>query len=359
MVDESRKDVVLQPNAPDSLLQDMHVGYIHTWEADKGGYEYVMSEYLRMSGLYWCLTAMDLMHKKDMMEIDAIVKFVEDCRHPDGGYSSAPGLDPHMLYTLSAVQVLCTLDRLTPDAIESSAKFVKAQQLDDGSFQGDSYGEVDTRFSFCALACMALIGKLDKVRVDDAAEFVIRCQNFDGGFGVVPGSESHSGQVYCCVGALAIADCLDKIDADLLGWWLAERQLPSGGFNGRPEKLPDVCYSWWVLTSLRILGRSEWIDADQLRKFILACQDNETGGFSDRPLDMVDPFHTLFGIAALSLLGDTSLKEINPIFCMPEEVIQRVTGSRKNLVNINPNVFKTPYGDTIFLKLCWANLYFI
>ena len=35
---------------------------------------------------------------------------------------------------------------------------------------------------------------------------------------------------------------LDVIDADLLGWWLAERQLKSGGLNGRPEKLPDVCY---------------------------------------------------------------------------------------------------------------------
>ena len=35
---------------------------------------------------------------------------------------------------------------------------------------------------------------------------------------------------------------LDVIDADLLGWWLAERQLNSGGLNGRPEKLPDVCY---------------------------------------------------------------------------------------------------------------------
>lgn len=42
---------------------------------------------------------------RDMMEVDAIAKFVEECRHPDGGYASSPGLDPHMLYTLSAVQV--------------------------------------------------------------------------------------------------------------------------------------------------------------------------------------------------------------------------------------------------------------
>lgn len=54
------------------------------------------------------------------------------------------------------------------------------------------------------------------------------------------------------------------MDADRLGWWLCERQLPAGGLNGRPEKLPDVCYSWWVLSSLTILGRLHWINKDKL-----------------------------------------------------------------------------------------------
>lgn len=30
--------------------------------------------------------------------------------------------------------------------------------------------------------------------------------------------------------------------------------------SGRPEKLPDVCYSWWVLASLSMIGRIHWID---------------------------------------------------------------------------------------------------
>lgn len=41
----------------------------------------------------------------------------------------------------------------------------------------------------------------------------------------------------------------------LLGWWLCERQCDSGGLNGRPEKQADVCYSWWILSALRILGK--------------------------------------------------------------------------------------------------------
>ena len=35
----------------------------------------------------------------------------------------------------------------------------------------------------------------------------------------------------------------------------AERQCDSGGLNGRPEKQADVCYSWWILSALSILGK--------------------------------------------------------------------------------------------------------
>lgn len=58
--------------------------------------------------------------------------------------------------------------------------------------------------------------------------------------------------------------------------------MPTFGFQ-----LPDVCYSWWVLASLKIIGKIHWIDKAKLRTFILACQDEETGGFADRPGDMV------------------------------------------------------------------------
>ena len=160
-------------------------------------------------------------------------------------------------------------------------------------FIGDKWGEVDTRFSFCAVAALALLGKPDAINIEAAVDFVKSCMNFDGGFGTRPGSESHAGQIYCCVGFLSIVGRLDVIDADLLGWWLAERQLTSGGLNGRPEKLPDVCYSWWVLSCLAVLGRLHWIDKTKLVQFILASQDHETGGISDRPGDLPDPFHTL------------------------------------------------------------------
>ena len=162
------------------------------------------------------------------------------------------------------------------------------------------------------------------------------CMNFDSGFGSTPGGESHGGQsgscfmlsfchitllfpfsflvsetgphplhlsrrnagttsypndhpialhitpatkskiqltkVWVCLAALSLLNRLDIIDIPTLAGWLSERQLPSGGLNGRPEKLEDVCYSWWDLASLSILGKLNWINRDKLIGFILESQ---------------------------------------------------------------------------------------
>lgn len=39
------------------------------------------------------------------MDVDGIVAWVVTCQHNNGGFSAAPEHDPHMLYTLSAIQV--------------------------------------------------------------------------------------------------------------------------------------------------------------------------------------------------------------------------------------------------------------
>jgi geranylgeranyl transferase type-2 subunit beta len=137
--------------------------------------------------------------------------------------------------------------------------------------------------------------------------------------------------VFTSVAALAILDRLDVVDEQKLSWWLAERQLPNGGLNGRPEKLEDasslslythhshgrsltrlhqVCYSWWVLSALSILEHLNWIDSDKLSKFILSAQDEQSGGIADRPGDMPDVFHTIFGLAG-EVTVDTPCHGVN------------------------------------------------
>ena len=184
-----------------------------------------------------------------------------------------------MLYTVSAVQILATVDAL--DALEQRGnagkekvgKFIADLQSNEtGSFAGDEWGEYDTRFLYGAFNALSILHLLHLVDTAKALKHIQACANLDGGYGISPGAESHAGQIFTCVGALAIAGRLDLVDRDRLGAWLSERQLPNGGLNGRPEKLEDVCYSWWVLSSLSMIGRLHWIDGSKLSHFILRCQ---------------------------------------------------------------------------------------
>lgn len=290
------------------FLRDKHAAYIRKVSADTESFEYLVSQHLRMSGVYWGLTAMYLLGVDLKQEPSSVgmVDWVMSCYDPEtGGFGGNVNHDAHILYTLSAIQILALYDEMHVLDREKIKLYVKSLQQSDGSFAGDKWGEIDTRFSYCALSILALLGCLEESVVDvaKAVDFVERCQNFDGGFGAVPGAESHAGQIFCCVGALSIAGALDRINANLLGWWLAERQCDSGGLNGRPEKQADVCYSWWILSALTILGRVHWIDGPRLCSFILQCQESDHGGVADRPGNMADVFHSFFGISGLHLLG--------------------------------------------------------
>ncbi|CAN1232323.1 Geranylgeranyl transferase type-2 subunit beta 1 [Linum perenne] len=312
------------------LAADKHVKYILQVEKKKDSFESAVMEHLRMNGAYWGLTTLDLLGKLDVVDSNEILDWIMKCQHESGGFAGNIGHDPHILYTLSAIQVLALFDKLSVLDVDKVSSCIldnsdiAGLQNEDGSFSGDMWGEVDTRFSYIAICSLSILKRLDRINVEKAVNYIISCRNVDGGFGCTPGGESHSGQIFCCVAALAITGALHCIDKDLLGWWLCERQVKSGGLNGRPEKLPDVCYSWWVLSSLIMIDRVHWINKDKLIKFILNCQDTEKGGISDRPDDAVDIFHTYFGVAGLSLLEYPGVKAIDPAYALPVDVVNRL-----------------------------------
>jgi len=313
------------PTEPPQFYRELHKKYLLSLEAEKPErFEYWVTEHLRLSGIYWGFVAMLLITPINEMDTVKATEFALSCLKEEGGFGGNKTQDPHLLYTCSGVQVLAmcgALDRVDADKI---ANWIKSLQREDGSFTGDQWGEVDTRFSLCAVLALALLKRLDVIDKQKAVSFVLSCRNFDGAFGVIPGAESHAGQTFCCVGTLAILNALHSIDCDLLGWWLAERQVSNGGLNGRPEKLADVCYSWWVLSSLAAINRLDWINRDALIRFILECQDAEDGGISDKPGNVRDVYHTCFGCAGLSLLGYADMQPVDYRFCMPLDIIQKL-----------------------------------
>jgi geranylgeranyl transferase type-2 subunit beta len=116
-----------------------------------------MSDFLRMSGIYWSITFLDLSNSIERLNQTEIVDFIKENQDESGGFSPSNGHEPHLLYTLSAIQTLITYDKLDVINKEQLIEFISKLQQPDGSFAGDNWGEIDTRFSFCAVAALHLL----------------------------------------------------------------------------------------------------------------------------------------------------------------------------------------------------------
>ncbi|KAH8918425.1 rab geranylgeranyltransferase [Atractiella rhizophila] len=322
------------------LLTDLHVSYIQSLNAPSARQTiaYHFTEHLRMNGLYWGLTALALLGREDALPKEEVVDWVLSCYDEEtGGFAPHPNHDAHIHSTLSAIQILAIEDSIS--ALESKRSkivtfILSLYDVKTGRWAGDAFGESDIRFTMCAIAALALLNSLAELgdeRIEGTLEYLDKCRNFDGGYGTTEGAESHASYVWTSLGTHSILGRMDKVDASTLSWWLCERQLPIGGLNGRPEKLEDVCYSWWCLASLSILRTAHWINGAKLKEFILSCQDEEKGGIADRPEDVADVWHTVFGLAGLSLLKFEGMKAVDPVFCMPSEVTERVIKGHKAL----------------------------
>ena len=315
---------------------EKHLSYLTGLDKTRDKYSigFFTNEHLKVPALFWGVGALNLINNIDKHDTEKTVAFLSECYNPDGGYGGSAKQDSHITSTHYALLTLIQLNRLDSALIhkEQISNYIKSLQNKDGSFKGDTYAETDSRFSYNAVSILKILGynPEDIIDLKKATEYVLSCQNFDGGFGSIPGAESHGAYCFCCIGFLSVTGQLNLLDKVQTGKWLAERQTHLGGFNGRPEKLPDVCYSWWVLSGMFMIGTESFFDKDLLIKFILECQDDELGGIGDRPGNCHDVFHTFFGFCGLSLLKYGNLKMIDPTYAIPKEDVDKLFGNKND-----------------------------
>ncbi|KAK1325702.1 hypothetical protein QJS10_CPA01g02759 [Acorus calamus] len=69
-------------------------------------------DHLKLNGAYWGLTTLYLLGRLDSIDQDATIDWVLQCQHESGGFAGNVEHDPHILYTLSAMQILALFDRM-------------------------------------------------------------------------------------------------------------------------------------------------------------------------------------------------------------------------------------------------------
>jgi geranylgeranyl transferase type-2 subunit beta len=94
---------------PDSIAK-----YIHSLGSSNShsSLSSLLTSHLKLNAVYWAHTALQILSVENLPSAEVIV-FLESCYSPStGGYGGNKGHDPHLMYTLSAIQVLANIDRL-------------------------------------------------------------------------------------------------------------------------------------------------------------------------------------------------------------------------------------------------------
>jgi len=87
-----------------TFIYDKHVSYIKKVANDVESFEYLVSQYIRMSGVYWGMTAMAMLGQDLKLEMnsDALVEWVLECQDGEtGGFGGNKAHDTHILYSLA------------------------------------------------------------------------------------------------------------------------------------------------------------------------------------------------------------------------------------------------------------------
>ena len=86
------------------------------------------------------------------------------------------------------------------------------------------------------------------------------------------------------------------------------------GFQGRPNKDPDTCYSFWVGATLKLLDSYNLMNEEENVDFVLSTEDHEVGGLSKFPENSPGNDHATLVLRSLSFNISLPLGSITSLF---------------------------------------------
>ena len=284
----------------------------------------------RLTLVHFCVHALDLLGELES-QVDAshVIEWIYSLQQVSGGFCGSPFVgnditDEHHPYAHSHIAMTYTalaslvalgddLSRVDKEAVISN---LRGLQRENGSFQAvlNIPSEFDMRFLYCACAISYMLNDWRGVNKDLAVDYIKQCISFDGGIALLPGQEGHGGSTFCGVASLVLMNRLDEMplyfSKDLIRWCVS-RQV--GGMQGRPNKLEDTCYSYWIGGTLQLLNCKELLDQCRLNEYVMTCQTS-MGGFSKVFGAYPDVLHSFYSMAWLSLSDNEDspgLKQLN------------------------------------------------
>ncbi|UKK01819.2 farnesyl-protein transferase beta subunit [Theileria orientalis] len=322
------------------LKSERHLSYLKGHLSHTGPTKMINLGYLDSSRpwiVYWTLHSLCLLGEDITPYKERAVQTLLLCWDEEhGGFGGGKFQRGHLATTYAAICVLRMFHSLHVVDTRKLYSFLMDMKLDSGVFTTTYGGEYDTRSTYCAIACGSMTGLLTEELTKNTAAFIQSCQTYEGGIAAEPGLEAHAGYTYCGVSCLALLGQLHRLNLNKLHYWALRRVTSQFGFQGRPHKLVDSCYSFWIGAVLRIIsGKGTTCDPNirvdarigtstgavaGIGTGIGACTGNTLsliqmltrcyvlvvaqtgGGFRDKPNKSPDLYHTCYSLSYLNIV---------------------------------------------------------
>lgn len=305
--------------------------------------------------MYWNLNSLNIMKMPIPEEITSqVIALLSECKCSDtGAFCGGPSQDPHLAPTYASVAALISLNSpkgysiIDRKGIHDFIVSMKHKTVP-GAFTMHTNGESDMRSVYCAICVASVLNILDDAVAQDVANHIANCQNYDGGFSAEPFGESHGGYTFCAVASLIMLEKTSLADCERALEWCLMRQMDlEGGFNGRPNKLVDSCYTFWIGAAivmlkdvLNIPQEVQICTPEALQAYVMvACQSPM--GLFDKPGSSPDYYHTAYSLGGLSFFQEPKmfkesildLAEVDPLV---NALKKNVQDARKYFIEQGP-----------------------
>lgn len=239
--------------------------------------------------------------------VPSVIKYIRSMFTGCGFRAACYGIEePHVLATYFCLATAAMIKHEFKDAEKQAmVAFINRCRSKGGMYclteketQFEVPALVSLRITYAAFSSLALLG--EPVSDSETVEYIKSLQNYDGGFGETRYDESHAGLTFCALACLDIANALDAETKTRAARFLLRRQIDSNlyAFNGRPGKEPDCCYTFWVLSSLRIVEINFDTNNVQTSAFLKSCYDPILKAYGPVPDSEPDAYHTALVLAA-------------------------------------------------------------
>ncbi len=260
------------------------IAFIKNNQLDNGGFiEYALDNKEGIHTTYYAiyiLTKYNVVYDKEKV-YDFLNLFFS--QRTDGGFGDYPGLGSNLRFSFDAVSVLNLIGK-RPLEVDSVVKYINNLRNEDGGFGFNGNSDIETTYR--SLLSLQLLGKNIK-EPEKIIEFIRNCQNNDGGFGFGQGFLSRGSYTYRALRTLEILG-LKPVDKDLVIKYLRSLQNPDGGFgNYFGEGDSDLGSTYRAIHGLSILDAAP-SQAALAEQFILSSQ-NPDGGFRRSANDITAP----------------------------------------------------------------------